>query len=83
MEAITIEQMRAQYPDQWILVGDPELSDPDVNGSIVSKLVRGIVLLAGKDKRELAYKAKEARNGVAMTAFLYTGETPKNRVFLL
>jgi hypothetical protein len=27
MEVLTIEQIKAQYPDQWVLVGNPILKD--------------------------------------------------------
>ena len=83
MEIISIEQIKNDYPDQWILVGNPELSDPEINGSIISKLVKGIVLFASKDKRELAYKAAELRKSVKDTACIYTGEIQNNRLFLL
>ncbi len=83
MQTLTIDQIRSQYPDQWILVGDPKLSDPEINGSIVSKLISGIVLYASKDKRELAYKATSLRKGIETTACIYTGEIPQNRLFLL
>jgi len=83
MQSMTIEQMRANYPNQWVLVGNPELQDPDINGSIVSKLLKGIVLFASKDKRELAYQAKSLRQNVDLTVCIYTGEIPKNRLFLL
>ena len=83
MQALSIEQIKKQYPDQWILIGNPELSDPDVNGSILSKLIRGIVLFASKDKREIAYKAADLKKEVDTTACIYTGEIPKNRLFLL
>jgi hypothetical protein len=82
-EVLTIEQIKAQYPDQWVLVGNPELTDPSILGSIVSKLIRGLVLYASKDKRELAYRAKEFREQVERTACIYTGEIPQNRIFLL
>ncbi len=83
MHTLSIEQIKKQYPDQWILIGNPELSDPDVNGSILSKLIRGIVLFASKDKREIAYKAADFKKTVDTTACIYTGEIPKNRLFLL
>jgi hypothetical protein len=82
METHTLHQMRQQYPDQWILVGNPELSDPEVNGSILSKLIRGIVLFASADKRELAYKAAELKKIVLETACIYTGEISKNKYLL-
>ncbi len=83
MEVITIEQIRTIYPDQWVLVGNPKLSEPEINGSIVSKLVSGIVLFASKDKRELAYKASEARKNIDFTTCIFTGEIAKNKLFLL
>jgi hypothetical protein len=83
MEILTIEQIRNQYPNQWVLVGNPEINDPEVNGSIISKLLSGIVLYASKDKREIGFKAKDVRGAVAKTACVFTGEIPKNRLFLL
>jgi hypothetical protein len=83
MEASTIKEIRATYPNQWVLIGDPVLDDPNTLGSIVSKLVKGVVLLANADKKELAYKAKEVRKGHKSYTCIYTGEIPKNRKFWL
>ena len=83
MELLTIAEIRHKFPEQWVLIGNPELSEPEINGSIVSKLVRGIVLFASKDKRELGYKAKDLRQDVELTACIYTGEIPQNRLFIL
>lgn len=43
-EVLTIEEIKAQYPDQWVLVGNPELRNPETNGSFVNRLIKGIVL---------------------------------------
>ncbi len=75
MQKQTIEEIRRQYPDQWVLVGDPELNNLDTLGSIVSKLERGFVLLASKDKREIGYKTKEARKGYKSVTCIFTGKT--------
>jgi hypothetical protein len=83
MEVLTISEIRKLYPDQWVLVGNPELDDPNTLGSIVSKLVSGVVLLAGKDKREIAYKTKDVRKGYDSVTCVYTGSFPKNRKWLL
>jgi hypothetical protein len=82
-QALTIAEIKAQYPDQWVLVGNPELDDPNTLGSIVSKLVRGIVLFASKDKQELAYSAKDYRKGYETYTSIFTGEISKNRKFWL
>lgn len=83
MEVLTMEQIISKYPEQWVLIGDPILNDPDVLGSIISKLQSGKVLFASKDKREVAYKAKEVKGGILHTACIYTGNIPQNRIFLL
>ena len=82
-EILTIAEIKAQYPEQWVLVGNPELNDPDVNGSIISKLLSGIVLYASKDKREIGFKAKDVRGLVEKTACVFTGEISTKRLFLL
>ena len=83
MEILTIQQIKSQYPNQRVLVGNPVLDTPEVNGTIVSKLLEGIVLLASIDKKEIGFKAKGVRNSLERTACIYTGEIPKNRLFLL
>lgn len=83
MEVLSVHQIKTQYPDQWVLVGNPELADFDTLEAIINKLVSGIVLFASKDKREIAYKAKDLRKGVESITCIYTGEFPKNRKWLL
>ena len=82
MQQLTIEEIRSQYPDQWVLIGNPVLKNPDL-APIVQQLIQGFVLAASKDKREVAFKAKEARIGYNSTACIWTGEFPKNRRWLL
>jgi hypothetical protein len=83
MEVLTIAEIKAKYPNQWVLVGNPELTDPSILGSIISKLIRGVVLLSSKDKREIGYKAKNVKEGYDSITCVYTGEIPKNRKWLL
>ena len=82
MQALTIQQIKANFPNEWILVGNPDLGDLKTSGSIASRLVSGIVLFHSKDKREVAYNAKSVKEGYKLT-LLYTGELPKNRKFWL
>ena len=82
-EVLTIAEIKAQYPDQWVLVGNPILKDLDVLEAIINKLVSGTVLFASKDKREIAYKAKDLRQGYEGITCVYTGELPQNRRWLL
>ena len=81
MNILTIEQIKIDYPNQWVLIGNPELREPEINGSIFSKLIRGIVLFASKDKREIGYKAQEVSANVEKTACIYTGEIAQNKLW--
>ena len=82
METLTLQEMKANYPDEWILVGNPNLGDPQRQGLIINRLIDGIVLYHSKDKRELAQNAQFVREGYRVTLF-FTGEMPKNRKFWL
>ncbi len=83
METLSITEIRAKYPDQWVLVGNPELADNEILDSVINKLKSGTVLLAGKDKRELAYQSTDIIKKFAHTACIYTGKSDPNRRFLL
>jgi hypothetical protein len=82
-KVLSFELIRKLYPDQWVLIGNPLLDDPNTLGSIVSKLVSGIVLLASTDKREIGHKAKYVRQDYKSVTCVYTGEIPQNRKWLL
>ena len=82
-EILSFDDICLLYPDQWVLIGSPELDDPNTLGSIVSKLVSGVVLLASKDKREIGYKAKYVRQAHKSVTCVYTGKIPQNRKWLL
>jgi hypothetical protein len=83
METLTIDQIRAAYPNEWVLVGNPDLGSDNVVGSVVSKLVSGIVLYHSKDKREIGYKTAQLTENMARFTCIYTGDIPQNRRFWL
>ena len=83
METISISEIRTNFPNHWVLLGNPVLKNPTINGSVLSKLVSGIVLFASENKIDLISKANDFRDQVSTTACVYTGEIPKNRLFLL
>ena len=80
---LSIAEIKAQYPNQWVLIGNLELSNPNVLDTIINRLVRGVVLLASKDRREIAYKGRELRKDFDSLTCIFTGEVPKNRKWLL
>ena len=82
-ETLSFTDIKKLYPDEWVLIGNPELRNPEMNEAIVHKIVSGVVLLHSKDKREIGYKAKEVKHGFEHYACVFTGEPPQNRRFWL
>lgn len=83
VEFMSFEDIRALYPNQWVLIGNPELDDSDTLGPIAGKLLGGVVLYVSKDKREIGYRAKALRAGYESVTCVYTGDIPQNRKWLL
>jgi hypothetical protein len=82
MQSLTIEEIRNQYLEQWVLIGNPELRNSEILEPIVYKMLRGVVLLANKDKLTLSLQAKDARQGYDSISCIWTGEFPKNRKWI-
>lgn len=74
-EIISFEEMKKLYPDEWVVIGNPVYDG--------FKVVSGVLILHGKDKRELAYAGRALVKKFDSFAFRFTGEFPKNRKFLL
>lgn len=83
MEFLSFEKIKNLYPNEWVLIGNPELRNPEIEASIVSQLIGGIVVFHSKDKKELAYKGRDLRKGFESITCVWTGEIPKNRKFWL
>lgn len=78
-KVLTINEIKAQYPDEWVLVGNPQMREDNFVGAVIRKIIDGIVIYHSKDKREIAYKIEELRYGFDKVACVFTGEMPKNR----
>lgn len=75
MNELTIDQIKANYPDEWILVGNPDYSGATILG--------GTAIDHSKDKREIAYRQLNWRERFQTAITVFTGEKPKNRKFWL
>ncbi|MBK8442422.1 MAG: hypothetical protein IPL35_02960 [Sphingobacteriales bacterium] len=82
-QVLTIAEIKAQYPDQWVLVGNPQMREDNFVGAVIDMLLSGVPLYHSKDKREIAYKIQELRQGFEDTVCVFTGRMPKNRKFWL
>ncbi len=71
---MTVEDMRAQFDGEWVLIGDPQTNE-------ALDVVRGKVLHHGKDRDEV-YREAVARRP-KRSAILYTGQMPENTAIVL
>ncbi len=53
-EVLTYEQMKERYDGEWVLVGDPELTE-------MNEVVRGTVLAHSPDRDEVYYELRTRR----------------------
>ena len=82
-EVLAFDVIKKLYPNEWVLLGNPDMKDPELNEAIVHKVVSGVVLYHSKDKREIGYRAQEVKQGFEHFVCVFTGEIPRNRRFWL
>ena len=68
---ISIEDIKNKYPDEWILLGNPEIKNTLVLG--------GIVLYHSKDKKEVCYIGRDKISGYSTVTIAYAGNLKQNR----
>jgi len=70
-ERRSIEDIKRSYPDEWILLGNPERDEQK------QALVSGVVLYHSRDKRELAYRDKPLLKEYKRRALFFNRVTPR------
>lgn len=73
-DCLTIDQVKSQYASQWVVIGDPVLSES-------LEVLSGRVISHGHD-RDAVYQAAIG-SGFRDLAFLYTGEAPADLIIVL
>lgn len=73
-EVLTLAEIEARYPDEWILVEDPELDEQ-------LEVVRGKVVAHSPDREEFDREIVTLQP--QSSAFVYTGSVPDDVEFLL
>ena len=68
---IAFDELKKLYPDEWVLLGDPEMKNTSVLG--------GIVLYHSKDKKEVCYIGKEKTSDYSKITLVFTGDIKTNR----
>ena len=70
-ERRSIEDIKKSYPDEWILLGNPEMDEYE------QYYLSGEVLYHSRDKRELAYRDKPLLKKYDDIALLFNRVTPR------
>lgn len=66
-ELINIEEIKALYPDEWVLLGNPIMDDSKID------VLSGIPLFHSKDKKEVCYIGREKTSDFDKITLIYTG----------
>jgi len=66
----SIEEIKASYPDEWILLGNPVMEEHRAD------ILSGIVLYHSRDKREVSYLGRPRIEGYDTTALFFNRVTP-------
>ena len=68
---IRFEELKNLYPDEWILLGNPEMINTSVLG--------GIVLFHSKDKKEVCYISRDKTSDFETVTIAFAGNLKQNR----
>ena len=70
-QTVTIDEIKKSYPDEWILLGNPEINEQQ------QAILSGVLLYHSPDKREVCYLGKPLTKGYEETAFFFNRVTPR------
>jgi hypothetical protein len=68
---ISLDELKKLYPDEWVLLGNPEIKNTSVLG--------GVVLYHSKDKKEVCYIGRDKTEGYDTVTIAYAGDVKKKR----
>jgi hypothetical protein len=66
-QLINIEDIKALYPDEWVLLGNPIMDDSKID------VLSGIPLFHSKDKKEVCYIGRDKTSNFDKITLIYTG----------
>jgi hypothetical protein len=73
-DVLTLDQIEARFPSEWVLIGDPQTDESQ-------HLLSGIVLFHSPNRDEVDRKLLELRP--ARFAFRYLGSPPEDMALIL
>ncbi len=69
-ELVTLSLLTKKYPDQWVLIGDPQVTNGEISG---------VLIMHHESKQELAqlFSKKQQHHQFTSTILRYTGTKPE------
>jgi outer membrane receptor for ferric coprogen and ferric-rhodotorulic acid len=64
---MSFDEMKQQFPNEWVLVADPVYDEKDLD------VVSGLPLLHGNDKKEVYYYSRLKMTNHKLYTIVYTG----------
>ena len=68
---ISFEKVKKMYPDEWVLLGNPEITD--------TKVLGGVVVYHSKDKKEVCYIGRDKTQPFSKVTIAFTGDLKIHR----
>lgn len=68
---IGFDELKKLYPDEWVLLGNPEMKNTLVLG--------GIVLYHSKDKKEVCYIGRDKTSNFSTVTITFAGDIKQYR----
>ena len=75
MTAIAVNDIKKLFPDEWVLIGNPEMDDARID------IISGIPILHSKDKKEVCYLGRNQTSDFNKITLIYTGNFKPSRKF--
>jgi len=66
-----IEELKELYPDEWVLLGNPEMRDTNVLG--------GVPLFHSRDKKEVCYIGRDKTADYSTVTIAFAGDLKQHR----
>ena len=68
---IAFDELKKLYPDEWVLLADPEMKNTSVLG--------GVVLYHSKDKKEVCYIGRDKTADYSSVTIAFAGDLKQHR----
>jgi hypothetical protein len=70
-QTVTIDEIKKSYPDEWILLGNPEINEQQ------QAILSGVLLYHSPDKREVCYLGRPMTEDYKKVALFFNRVTPR------